>query len=386
MSERAASGGLPGRFQYHVSGGSVGLASMSHMEKAAAPDQTGRRTRRTPMATTACGEPIAARAESSRRVAGSAMLRAIRRRLLGIDPREVMLVRRGVTAVDSRAGARLEQIGETFVSGYHAALESADDSELAQRLEAVERERRGFAYEGAAMALYLLDALTPWNRSRWQRFVNGPGNAHAYMIHVGAGWAMARLPMGIGKSLSQMDSLLRWLAIDGWAFHDAYFHPARTVQRGERPRRLRGHALRAWDMGLGRGLWFALGADVPRIAEQISAMNAERRADLWSGVGLACAYAGGVESTDIELLCALAVEHRFWLGQGASFAAKARQRAGNPADHTDLACRLLCGLSAETAAQITDACLEKIAPDDGDGRAFDAWRAAIAARLREVVA
>lgn len=338
------------------------------------------------MATTACGEPIARRAESSRRVAMGSFARGIRRRWLGIDPREITLARRGVTPIHQRAGARLEQIGETFVYGYHAALESADLAGLTDRLEMVERERRGFAYEGAAMALYLLDALTPWKRSRWDVFVRGPGAAHAYMVYVGAGWAMARLPMGIGKSLSQMDSLLRWLAIDGWAFHDAYFYPARAVQRGERPRRLRGYALRAWDLGLGRGMWFALGADVSRIAEQIGAMDADRRADLWSGVGLACAYAGGVESTDIELLCAMAVEHRYWLGQGASFAAKARQRAGNPAEHTDMACRLLCGRSAEAAARITDECLEQIAPDEGDGSAFEAWRERIAARLREGLA
>jgi hypothetical protein len=148
---------------------------------------------------------------------------------------------------------------------------------------------------------------------------------------------------------------------------------------------LRGYALRAWDMGLGRGLWFALGADVPRIAEQIAAMDADRRADLWSGVGLACAYAGGVESSDLECLAALAVEHRFSLGQGAAFAAKARQRAGNPADHTDRACRVLCGLPAEAAARITDECLDDTARDHGDGSAFEAWRAAISARLREGV-
>lgn len=336
------------------------------------------------MATTACGEPIAARAESSRRVAGGSFWRAVRRRLLGIDLREITLARRGVTAVHARAGARLEQIGETFVYGYHAALDSADLTELIERLETVDPERRGFAYEGAAMALYLLDALTPWNRSRWQRFVTGAGSPHAYMVYVGAGWAMARLPRGLGKSLNQMDPLLRWLAIDGWAFHDAYFHPARAVQRGERPRVLHGYALRAWDMGLGRGMWFALGADVPRIAEQIVAMDADRRADLWSGVGLACTYAGGAESADIEWLAALAVEHRFSLGQGAAFAAKARQRAGNPSDHTDMACHLLCGRSAEEAARITDECLEEISPDRGDGSAFEAWRAAIVARLREV--
>lgn len=70
--------------------------------------------------------------------------------------------------------------------------ENADD--LAVRLSSIEPEVRGFAFEGAAMGLALLDHLTPWRRDRFERFLSGPGDRHAYMVHVGAGWVFARLP------------------------------------------------------------------------------------------------------------------------------------------------------------------------------------------------
>ncbi|HEV2150298.1 MAG TPA: DUF1702 family protein, partial [Longimicrobiaceae bacterium] len=55
------------------------------------------------------------------------------------------------------------------------------------------------------------------------------------------------------------------------------------------------------------------------------------------------------------------------------FAARARQRAGNPAEHTERACRALCGCSADAAAAVTDAALEGLAPR-GELPAYEAWR------------
>jgi len=59
---------------------------------------------------------------------------------------------------------------------------------LSERLEQVELEYRGFAYEGAAMALALRDAIVPAS-SRLTGFMAGAGKQHIYMLHVGAGWA-----------------------------------------------------------------------------------------------------------------------------------------------------------------------------------------------------
>lgn len=87
------------------------------------------------------------------------LLGQTRRRLLGLSPTEVTFARRGFVTREEDARRRLEQIGITFLSGYHAALEETGLAPLARRLEFVDAESRGFAFEGAAMGLALLDCF-----------------------------------------------------------------------------------------------------------------------------------------------------------------------------------------------------------------------------------
>lgn len=305
---------------------------------------------------------------------------SLRRRLFGISLEEATFERRGFRSGATGARQRLEQIGCAFLHGYHTALEERDLNALAERLNAGEAELRGFAFEGAAMGLTLLDTVTPWRRDRLRTFMEGPGAAHVYMAHVGAGWVLARLPGRLEKRLARLDPLLRWLAVDGYGFHEGYFHAWRSVELQAVPERLSGYARRAFDQGLGRSLWFVEGAGVTAIADTVETFTFSRQADLWSGVGLACAYAGGVDRDAIATLREAAGPHAPQLAQGAAFAAKARQRAGNPAEHVERACEILCGVSAEEAAGVTDAALEDL-PPDGNEPAYEVWRQRIQARF-----
>jgi hypothetical protein len=312
----------------------------------------------------------------------------LRRRILGISVGETSIARRGFRGGETGLRERIEQIGRIFLHGYHSALEEEEPVALALRLHAVEAESRGFAFEGAAMGLALLDHLMPWNRDLLRAFLDGPGSEHAYMVHVGAGWAFARLPWirrNLERPLSRLDPLIRWLAVDGYGFHEGYFSWPRTVRGQAIPGRLSGYARRVFDQGLGRSLWFVDGADVDRIPKTIDAFDPSRHADLWSGVGLACAYAGGVDRAAIEALQMAGGPYRPQLAQGAAFAAKARQRAGNPADHTGLACAILCAMSAVEAARVTDDALVDL-PADGPVPAYEVWRRRIRDRwTREAV-
>jgi hypothetical protein len=301
----------------------------------------------------------------------------LRRLIFSISPEEATFRRRGFKSRDECVRLRLERIGGTFLLGYHAALEAEGDEPLARRLNAVESEFRGFAFEGAAMALALLDFVKPWGRRRLKSFIEGAGSAHAYMLYVGAGWALARLRRDAARALRRFDPLLGWLAIDGYGFHEGYFHWPAYVARQKRPRSMSGYALRAFDQGLGRSLWFVEGADVERIAAAVNAFAEARRVDLWSGVGLACAYAGGVDGARLQALRAASGRFASHLAQGAAFAAKARQRADNPANHTETACRILCELSADAAADLTDVALLNLTPD-GDEPVYEVWRRRIA--------
>jgi hypothetical protein len=100
------------------------------------------------------------------------------------------------------------------------------------------------------------------------------------MLHVGAGWALARLPRRVESNLYRFDPLLRWLVLDGYGFHQGYFHWRRFVARQERPKRLSPYALRAFGQGLGRSLWFVNGAEAGRVARCIAGVTPERRSDL----------------------------------------------------------------------------------------------------------
>lgn len=298
---------------------------------------------------------------------------SLRGRLFGLSPEEASFARRGFFAGESGAQRHLEHIGEVFLRGYRAALEEGGAAALALRLAETEDEFRGFAIEGAAMGLALLDRLTLWRRDRWRSFTNEFGAAHVYMAHVGLGWALARLRRPLAPHLARLDPLLGWLAVDGYGFHEGYFKWRRYVTARAAPSRLRGYALRVFDQGLGRSLWFVKSANVSEITKTIASFDPARRADLWSGVGLACTYAGGATLADIEFLREAAGDYRPRLAQGAAFAAKTRQRAGNLTANTEIGCRVLCRLTAHEAAEITDLALEDLA-GEGGLPAYEVWR------------
>lgn len=307
------------------------------------------------------------------REAKVSLLGRARRRLLGLSPVEASFAKRGFLAGEDSARQRLEKIGVTFLSGYHAALEETKFDPLARRLATVETEFRGFAFEGAAMGLALLDCITPWRKDRWRTFTEHLAEHHIYMMHVGLGWALARLRRCVTPHVAQLDPLLGWLVIDGYGFHEGYFGWPQYVERKATPARLDGYEQRVFDQGLGRSLWFVKGASVMAIASEIDAFPSARRDDLWSGVGLACAYAGGCSQTAMESLRTAADEHLPALAQGVAFAAKTRHRAANLNSHTETVCRLICGHSAEEAAAITDAALKDLR-GEGGLPAFEVWR------------
>jgi hypothetical protein len=301
------------------------------------------------------------------------LLGRVRRRVLGLSPAEASFAKRGFIAGEDDARQRLEQIGMTFLTGYHAALEEIEFVTLARRLAKVETEFQGFAFEGAAMGLGLLDCFTPWRNNRWRTFTERQGKPHIYMMHVGLGWALARFRQSITSHLARLDPLLGWLAVDGYGFHEGYFGWPRYIEQRALPARLDGYGRRVFDQGLGRSMWFVKGADVAAVASAIDTFPFARHDDLWSGVGLACAYAGGCSRDAIESLRASAGEHLPALAQGVAFAAKTRQHAANLNSHTETACRVICGQSAGEIAAITDEALEDLRGESGLP-AYEVWR------------
>jgi len=297
----------------------------------------------------------------------------ILQKLLSISPAEASFARRGFHFLQDSARQRLERVGETFLQGYYLALADQGIESLAQRLNELDSEFRGYGFEGAAMALDILDQLKPWKARRIDELLRGPGKPHVYMVHVGIGWSMARWRPGIERRLARLDPLLQWLALDGFGFHEGYFHWPRYAAGLRSFTALRGYGLRAFDQGLGRSLWFVAGADPEYIASAIMCFPEPRRDDLWSGIGLACTYAGGADGSDIRRLRLASGPHWLHLAQGAVFAAGARQRAGNIAPQTELGCQLLCRLPEQQAAELCEEMLRHVTEEDAVP-AYEVWR------------
>lgn len=308
--------------------------------------------------------------------------------LFRINPREVTFLRRGFHISSDERQAHLEQIGTAFLSGYHRALDCRNLVELAECLATVDSEYQGFSYEGAAMGLGLLDHLSLWKSQRWNEFLTGPARSHRYVVHVGLGWVVARLPWlkwTPEKAIVGLDPLLKWLVIDGYGFHEGYFHWRKWSPETRRRPQIRGYAGNAFDQGLGRCLWFVCGGDVQRAVSFITEFDANRQSDLWSGLGLACAYAGKPTEDDLKFLIKHAAGHLLHFQQGVTFGAEARELAGIPTLHTEQVCRVTCGLSAAEAARITYMALPAETDHSDALPSYEKWRSQIREILREEV-
>ncbi|OXM66081.1 DUF1702 family protein [Amycolatopsis vastitatis] len=286
--------------------------------------------------------------------------RSLRRRVLTPDVAETRISRRGFHVKDDAATRLLEAIGESFLHGFAVAAEARGAEDVPDPLDQVAVRMRGFCYEGAAMAFAIRDGLSARGRNT-PRFVAGPGEPHLYMAYVGIGWALARLPRFRHARVlaAASDPVLRWLVLDGYGFHQAYFHTARYVHRQVRDAAVprvsstgAAYSGRAIDQGIGRALWFVGGTDPARVVELIGGFDGDRRADLYSGAGLAATYAGGADPGELAELAERAGEYRPQLAQGSAFAAEARARAGLLVPETESASRVLCGMSAADAAEL----------------------------------
>lgn len=287
----------------------------------------------------------------------------LRLKFLGISLQEATFTKRGFSpSQNPHLQNHLEQIGQTFLSGYHTAIAFNEPSMVIQHLQKIAGELQGFAFEGAAMGLTLLDWLMPWQPKRIPQFLALEGDKHIYMTYVGLGWALARIPLSLNSYLAKLDHhetdfpdpLLGWLALDGYGFHQGYFAWQKYIEKQTIPQELSGYALRVFDQGLGRSLWFVKGANVDKTVATINRFATHRQADLWSGVGLACTYAGKLPESEIKQLRELSGKYRINLAQGSAFASKARLRANNLTENTEVASQILSEMSAQQSALITD--------------------------------
>lgn len=279
----------------------------------------------------------------------SGLMRA-RRVAMGVSEKEILAFKGG----DSANWRHLEDGVRAAVGGYHAVVDGGSLADIMARIEPVPAPLKGYAHEGVAMGLTGLDCVAP-RKSRFREFLCGPGDDHAYMAHIGAGEALARMRRRPESFLARLeDPVLRWLVMDGYGFHQGFFNRAKYVGRQVVPGFLSPYARRIFDQGVGRSIWFSTGADVGHVGAHLAAFTPDRHADLWLGIGVACGYVGGVSRQEVERLREVSAQHWARVAIGAAFAARGRHRAGNPQSDTDLACEVLCGTDSLGASKLVE--------------------------------
>jgi hypothetical protein len=266
------------------------------------------------------------------------------------------------------ARASLEEVLRVFICGYNLTLEIQDYELLARKFEEdFDRHHVGFAFEGAGMGCALLDLLAPRKTSRLKAFTDTAGRQHDYIATVGAGFAVARLPWGLrtlDRFTEKLDPMVAWCVLDGYGFHQGVFHHRLFVDEcKEPPAALADYGKQLFDAGVGRSLWWVKGASPLLIRQAIDRFREARRGELWHGVGVACAYAGGVGEEVLMDLLELSGLYQEDFLSGIPFAARMRQRGENASRSTDLACTLLLKMTSDQAADLLVKYLDEVAAE-----------------------
>lgn len=285
------------------------------------------------------------------------LLGRLKGRLLALSPKEASFSRRAFPGCGSGSREHLERVILTFVEGYNLAVRENDLEGLARRLDSsYSTAFVGFAYEGAGLYFGLCDLLMPRPASRLDAFTHTAGERHDFIASVGAGVAIARVPFGLRRLESyqaRLDPMTSWCLADGYGFHEGFFHWKRYAEgRRPAPASLGLQNRRLFDSGVGRAMWWVYGADADSIAAAIARFDAERRHEMWAGIGTAIAYAGGVSRADAVRLHELAGTYRSDLLSGIPFAAHMRRKGRNPAEWTDEVCAELLHLSVAETSEV----------------------------------
>jgi hypothetical protein len=256
---------------------------------------------------------------------------------------------RRVRADDERMQQRFFQVTNAMWQMHQAALASDEREVLVNKLNSIEAELFGFALEGIGIGLSQQDLVSPSKQNRVDAFVAGASAAYQTMVYLGVGLMLGKGRLPIERYLKPSDPVKVWPIIDGYGFQHGMFHWRDFLDAtATPPEQFSGYTRHIFDQGLGRSIWMVNCADVTRISQTIGAFPSTRQADLWGGVGYACASIGGAERATLEALGTAAGPYRFALARAAACAAKFRQLLGNSAGYTKEASEVLSGM--ETAA------------------------------------
>lgn len=283
-------------------------------------------------------------------------------------------IERGVRAHDERMQQRFFQVTNAMWQMHQATLASDEREVLINKLNSIEAELFGFALEGIGIGLSQRDLVSPSKQNRVDTFVAGASAAYQTMVYLGVGLMLGKGRLPIERYLQPSDLVKVWPVIDGYGFQHGMFHWRDFLDAtATPPEQFSGYTRHIFDQGMGRSIWMVNCADVTRISQTIGAFPPARQADLWGGVGYACASIGGAERATLEALGTAAGSYRFALARAAACAAKFRQLLGNSAGYTKLASEVLSGMETTAPDDILNKAPKNI-PTNGTTPHPEVWQ------------
>lgn len=267
---------------------------------------------------------------------------------------------------------KIETIKSIFLNTQQF-YELNDPTVLLEYLKSIKPEFRSIGYEAASMDIAVNDFEKEKELSIWLLFANGPAIAHKAQVHVGLGWAIAKMNLPFLSAVEKIEQQLYYRIIDGCGYYDGFFRSRHVIVNQELPGYMPKEAMNFYDQGLGRNLWYSLNADINLVKNTIENFDSARQAAMWRGVGIAVAYVGGVDEQDLKTIFNLATKNSLQLTMGAALAAKSRIEANTLIADTTLCSQLwfqLCRdanlISIDTTAGNNDGYLNWIIKTEND--------------------
>lgn len=205
---------------------------------------------------------------------------------------------------------RLLHARKSFVLGYQEALKAPKD-ELPTLFDKATGNSRGFALEGAAMAVTMIDELDKSDQNLLAALLNGKQENERALCAIGVGWASARLRYPAQWTPSCIYEIQP--VIDGYGFYQGFFN-------GHKPKesqylKLSIHEREAYFNGIGRSIWFTRADSLENINTTIEKYPDEDKGALWCGVGTACIFTGNDDH--LKKLMELAGSYETAISEGA---------------------------------------------------------------------
>lgn len=257
-----------------------------------------------------------------------------------------------------------DKLSGVFFRFLGQAIKGEDPSELVRRVNDLELRWRPVAAEGAAMGVAVLDVVLK-KKNRWSQFQQQIGR-YAPSLYLGRGMAIGLLKPRCQFHQDVHESMFTWLLVDGMGFAQGFLHQLNKLGKSQGPLPLHDCDAQThqsvFDQGLGRFLWFNHGHELPVLVNVISKQEKNRRADLWSGVGVASTFLGLVDKENMQYLKQEAGIYAADLAVGATLACRARLADGCHLPHLEDVIETLCGVTAEECLELSEQMMDRLSP------------------------